>query len=523
MCGIFGYIGTKDLANKIVFDGIKLLEYRGYDSWGVAVKTGGSIEIEKKIGKIGNSKLNLSKSNIGIGHTRWATHGGVTAKNAHPHSDCQKQIAVIHNGIIENFQALKDSLLQKGHKFISETDTEVAAHLIEEELKTKGFSASVKAAFKKFTGMNAIVVMNAKSSEIIAAKNGSPLVIGKRGDEYFLASDAVGILSHTNLIHFMEDNSMVILGNEAKVVNLSNGQSSKMKFQKLDWKIEKAEKGRYKHFFIKEIYEEPQVLENTISNVLPIEKLAKLIDDAFGVFLIACGSASYAAVAATYLFSKVASKHVNFSVGSEFKYMENFITDKTLVIPISQSGESIDVIEPVTRIKEQKSAKIAAIVNVFGSSLYRIADFSVMLNSGPEKAVVATKSFMSMISVIMLTAFVLAGKKNEGITLIRRASSNVKKILKDSYIEKIKILAQKIKNKQHVYIIGRGLSYVAALETSLKLKEASYIHAEAFPGGELKHGVIALIEKDTPCIVFAPNDETHDEIISNAQEIKARG
>lgn len=553
MCGIFGYVGKRTDAAEIVFDGLKTLEYRGYDSWGIAIKNQeagiknqGKLSVEKQTGKLPeglpqSSILNL-QSSLAIGHTRWATHGGVTVNNAHPHTDCKKQIAVIHNGIIENFQELRAELIKKGHKFMSETDTEVATHLIEENLKTNSFATSVKNAFNKFTGMNAIVVMNVASSEIIAAKNGSPLVIGIGDNEFYLASDAAGILKHTKKVLFLEDHYMIILGDRSslrdpaqpdeqspttylKLLKLPSGNEEvKPKYDTLSWTFKEAEIGKYKHFFIKEIHEEPRIIENTALNgIVPTKKLAALIDEAFGTFLIACGSASYAAVAATYLFSKIAKKHVNFAIGSEFKYIENFVTNKTLVIPISQSGESIDVIEPVTQAKNKKHAKIAAIVNVLGSTLYRLADFNVLLESGPEKAVVATKSFIAMLATVILTAYSLADKQKKGQDLLLKAAGNVKKILSEEYISKVEKIAEKLKKSEHIYIIGRGISYTAALEATLKIKEASYAHAEAFPGGELKHGVIALIEKGTPCIVFAPDDETYYDIISNAEEIKTRG
>lgn len=528
MCGIFGYIGRRSDAPTLILEGLKTLEYRGYDSWGIAAKQNDKIILEKHVGKIGNSKLNSRllhlKSGLAIGHTRWATHGGVTIENAHPHVDCKQQIAVIHNGIIENFQELKKELQDKKHTFVSETDTEVAAHLIEEHLKKDGFATAVRKSFNQLKGMNAIVVMSSKSSEIVAAKNGSPLVIGIGSKEFFLASDAAGILKYTKKVLFLEDNKMVILGKTLKLISLPEGAEAKPKFTTLAWKFEEAEMGKYPHFFIKEIHEEPRIIENTaLNSLISAQKLAALIDKAFGIFLIACGSASYAAIGGTYLFSKIAKKHVNFSIGSEFKYMEDFITDKTLIIPISQSGESIDVIEPVSRMQKTKHAKVAAIVNVLGSTLYRIADYKLLLESGPEKAVVATKSFSAMLAVLILTAYTLAGKQKKGQQLLTRAAKNVKQILSEQYIKKIKIVADGLKNKEHIYVIGRGLSYAAALEATLKIKEATYIHAEAFPGGELKHGVIALIEKGTPCIVFAPNDETYFDIISNAQEIKARG
>ena len=534
MCGIFGYIGKKENAAQTVFDGLKTLEYRGYDSWGIALKDKTAITknqkllVKKEIGKLPPSLPQTShltvNSSLAIGHTRWATHGGVTNANAHPHTDCKKQIALIHNGIIENFQELRAELIQKGHVFQSETDTEVAVHLIEENLKTQGFATSVRNAFNRFSGMNAIVVLNQISSEIIAAKNGSPLVIGIGNDEFYLASDAAGILKHTKKVLFLEDHYMVILGEKLKLLTLPSGNEVKPKYDILTWTFKEAEMGKYKHFFIKEIHEEPKIIENTALNgLLPTKKLAGLIEEAFGTFLIACGSASYAASRCNISFSKIAKKHVNFAIGSEFMYIEDFVTDKTLVIPISQSGESIDVIGPVTRAKNEKNAKIASIVNVLGSTLYRISDFTVLLESGPEKAVVATKSFIAMLATVILTAYTLAGKQKKGQELLLMAAKNVKSILSDDYSKKIKLVADKLKKSDHIYIIGRGLSYTAALEATLKIKEASYAHAEAFPGGELKHGVIALIEKGTPCIVFAPDDETYYDIISNAEEIKARG
>jgi glucosamine--fructose-6-phosphate aminotransferase (isomerizing) len=524
MCGIFGYVGPKKEAAQIVLKGLKTLEYRGYDSWGIAIKNGDVIKIEKHVGKIGDAQTILEASNIGIGHTRWATHGGVTVENAHPHLDCTKKIALIHNGIIENFFEIKQELIKLGHKFLSETDTEVAAHLIEENLKTKDFKTATREAFNRFTGMNAIVVLNSASGEIIALKNGSPLVVGIGEGEYFLASDAMGILGYTKNILFLEDNNMVVLGDKLELRTLPEGKVIEPKIEKIEWQVESAELGEYKHFFIKEIFEEPKVISNIALNGVDRAKaLAKMISEAKGTFLLACGSASYAATAALYLFSKVAKVHVNFAVGSEFKYIEDFVVPETLIIPISQSGESIDVIEPTTRSKKTKDAKIASIVNVLGSTLYRMSDFNFLLEAGPERAVVATKSFSAMIAAVIMTSYALAGRMEEAQKMLVKAAENIAKILKEGGIEKIKEIADKLKNKEHIYVIGRGLSYAVALEATLKIKEATYLHAEAFPGGELKHGVMALIEKGTPVIVFAPNDETYEEIISNAQEVKARG
>jgi glucosamine--fructose-6-phosphate aminotransferase (isomerizing) len=291
----------------------------------------------------------------------------------------------------------------------------------------------------------------------------------------------------------------------------------------LNWKFEDTKKGKYKHFLLKEIEEQPRVIENIALNYLAeINHLAKLIDQAYGTFMLGCGTASYAALAGTYLFSRIAKKHVNFSIGSEFGYLEDYLTDKSLVIPISQSGETIDVVDPVAKAKK-KGAKIAAIVNVLGSTLYRQADYKILLGAGQEKAVIATKSFIAMISVSIFTAYALAGKQTQGKNLLVKAAENVKEIFKEEFDKTLQKVVDELKHKEHIYVIGRGLSYATALEATLKLKETACIHAEGFAGGELKHGVIALIEKGAPCIVFAPNDETYDDIVSNAQEIKARG
>lgn len=524
MCGIFGYIGNKKDASHKVLDGLKLLEYRGYDSWGIAVKKDDELVIEKYIGKIGNATVHLPQSSVGIGHTRWATHGGVTKENAHPHLDCTKQIAIIHNGIIENFQELKEELIKKGHTFLSETDTEVMSHLVEDALKTeKDFATAVRISFNKAKGMNAIVVLFAPTEEIVAAKTGSPLVVGIGKNELFIASDASGIVKHTKKVIFLSDNQMAVLGKTVVIQSLTNGREVKPEVTTLDWNFENTEKGKYDHFLLKEIYEQPRVIENIALNYDDQTKmLATQIKSAFGTFLLGCGTASYVSLAGTYLFSNIAKKHINFSIGSEFNYLEDFITKGSLVIPISQSGETIDVVEPVSNSKK-KGATVVALVNVLGSTLYRLADKNVILGAGQEKAVVATKSFSAMISVLILTAYTLAGKQKKGKALLLAASRDIKKLLRPDFIAKVKKLALRLKNDDHIFVIGRGLSYATTLEVTIKLKETSLVHAEGFAGGELKHGPIALIEKGTPCIIIAPNDETYDAIISNAQELKARG
>lgn len=523
MCGIFAYVGKQRNAANIIFSGLKRLEYRGYDSWGIAVCVKGKIVIEKRVGKIGEAKVDLPESSLGIGHTRWATHGGVTVENAHPLLDCSAKIAVVHNGIVENFQELKEELLKNGHKFASETDTEVIPHLIEEFAKTKEFPEAVREAFNKLSGLNAVVATNCDSSQIVAAKNGSPLVIGIGDGELFIASDAIGILAHTKKVVFIEDGQIAILGKEIELISLKDGSTLESKIVELDWKFEESELGDFKHFFLKEIYEQPKVIENIAATyAVEIEKFADLIDKSHGIFFVACGSASYAALAGTYLFSTISKKHVNFAIGSEFNYLEDYIDDGTLVIPISQSGESIDVVEPVLRAK-RKGATIAAILNVQGSTLYREADYKILLGCGSERAVVATKSLIAMVSILILLSYTLAKKQKAGQEMLVGAAKNVRALLSDESINKIKELARQLSKTEHLFVIGRGLSYPTALEATLKLKEASYTHAEGFAGGELKHGPIALISEGSPCIVFAPNDETYEAIVSNAAEVKARG
>lgn len=523
MCGIFGYVGKNNNAAEIVLDGLKLLEYRGYDSWGVTVKKEKKLVVDKHVGKIGNATVSLPLSTLGIGHTRWATHGGVTTVNAHPHLDCTNTIAAVHNGIIENYDHIKKSLLEKGHTFISETDTEVVAHLIEDYLKIEGFASAVRDAFNQLHGLNAMVFAYAPSQEIIAAKTGSPLVVGKGSGGFYVASDASGIVKHTKKVIFLEDNQMVILGKSLKLIHLPDGEELEPKYTTLDWKFEEVMKGDFKHFLLKEIYDQPHVIENIAINYDQNTKiLSSLIDEAFGTFMVGCGTASYAALAGTYLFSQVAKKHVNFSIGSEFNYLIDYLTPKSLVIPISQSGETIDVVESVRSVKE-KGSKVAAIVNVLGSTIYRQADYKLLLGAGPEKSVVGTKSFTAMVAVLLLTAYTLAKKQTTGKELLLKAAENVRRILHKDFIENIQKVAKSLQDKEHIYVIGRGLSYATVLEATLKIKETSCVHAEGFAGGELKHGAIALIEKGTPCIVIAPNDETYNDIISNAQEIKARG
>lgn len=524
MCGIFGYIGREKNAGDIILRGLRTLEYRGYDSWGIAVKAEGEIEIEKKIGKIGSAVIALPLSTIGIGHTRWATHGGVTEENAHPHRDCTGQIALLHNGIIENYEVIKDELVKKGHTFLSETDTEVAVHLIEENLKSGiSFPDAVCQAFNRFTGLNAIVVLSSKTEQIVAAKTGSPLVVGKNDEGFFLASDISGIVLHTKEILFMKDNEMVILDSKISLLSTKDGTALPIEFEHIDWEIEEAEQGDFPHFMIKEIVEQPKVIRNIAETYTDqIDDLAGVIHDAKGTFFIGAGTAYHASLAGVYLFSKIAKEHINTAMASEFNYLEDFLTNESLIIAFSQSGETIDIVEPLTRAK-QKGSKIFAVVNSLGSTIYRMADKKLLLGAGPEKAVASTKAYIAKLSVLLMLSYAMVRKTATAQKLLLSATVEIERLLSEENMQEMKKLAGILQKKQHVFTVGRGVSYATALEAALKIKEVSYIHTEGLAGGELKHGTIALIEKGTPCIVFAPLDETYEAILSNAMEIKARG
>ncbi len=530
MCGIFGYIGKNKKAATLVLEGLKSLEYRGYDSWGIAVVTEKfnkrEISIKKKAGKIGNATVkDLPQSNIALGHTRWATHGGVTDINAHPHFDCSKNIAVIHNGIVENYLEIKSELGEKKHKYISETDTEVIVHKIEDNLKHFPFREAVFNTFKTLLGRNAIIALSANDKSLVVAKNGSPIVLGLGISENYIASDAAALIPYTQKIIFLEDEHLAkITENDIEIYSLLTGKQVKPKITTLDWKPEEAQKGHYPHFLLKEIMEQGDGIKQAVSqNIDNINKLSTLIKESFGSYFVGCGTAGHACRAASYIFSIVAKRHINFCVGSEFSYFEDFLTDKSLLVAVSQSGETADILEAVGAARRHK-AKIVSLVNVVGSSLSRVSDLVIPLRVGPEKSVLSTKAFTGKLALFYLIAYTLIGKYEEGKKQILLTGDALSLLLSDNkFIENIKMIADKIYQMQDIYIIGRGISYPMALEAAHKIKEASYIHAEGFAGGEPKHCEISLISEGTPCIVFVPNDETKTAIISNAMELKSRG
>ena len=529
MCGVFGYVGEErsDLSGFLL-DGLSKLEYRGYDSAGIAILQNGKAKIVRETGELSNLKRAVNgrkfSGNIGIGHTRWATHGGVTRKNAHPHTDCTGEVIVVHNGIIENFENLKKKLLSAGHIFKSETDTEVFAHLVEEKVKRGHiFREAVRKSFNELDGLNAVVVIY-KNGEIVAFRRGSPLVAGLGESGNFISSDIPALISETENIVLIDEGEGVAIDKE-KILKVT-ARTSKVtlaKSQKVKMEEAEVDKAGFPHFLLKEIYEQPEVIARVANYEKgEIDAAVGLIKKAWGTYFTACGTAAHAGLAATYMFSEIAKRHVNFAVGSEFPFIEDFLVPRSLLIAASQSGETMDTLEAVRAAKRHKS-KILALVNVPSSSLQRIADYTIHLKAGPERAVLSTKAYIAKLALFLLFAYTLVGKYKKGVELLKSTSQKLTHLFKDGLEKDIRKLAKKLVKSHHIYIIGRGINYATALEGALKIKEASYIHAEGFAGGELKHGVIALIEKGIPCIVIVANDRARESVLSNAMELKSRG
>jgi glucosamine--fructose-6-phosphate aminotransferase (isomerizing) len=526
MCGIFGYVGTETELGEVVLDALKLLEYRGYDSWGVGVAVDGMIEIQKEPGKIAGATVDFPPADIGFGHTRWATHGGVTQANAHPHLGESGRLAVIHNGIVENFRSLKEELVASGRTFQSETDSEVIAHLLEEQL-AGGEEDSLRAfqrVFRRLEGLSAVIALDLGSRSLIAAKNVSPLVAGRGSQGVTIASDALALRGHADEILFLEDSHLVQLTRHGiELFDRETMAPLEPVWTPLDLEERDVTLGAFPHFMAKEMHEQPAVLERlAIDGEAEIRALAEAIEQSFGTFLVGCGTASYAALSGSYLFSRIASHHINFAVGSEFKYHEHFLTPRSFVVALSQSGETADVIESMLAARSRQ-AKLGALVNVPRSTLDRMVDVRVPLRAGPEQCVLSTKAYTAKVAALLLAAHALRGTYEEGRELVMRAAAGMRDMLTDPWIDRIRDVARSVYQHDHLFVIGRGLAYPTALEAALKIKEVSYIHAEGFAGGELKHGVIALIAPGTPCVVYAPNDETRADILSGAMELKSRG
>lgn len=523
MCGIFGYIGFRK-ASGILLRGLKRLEYRGYDSCGMATISK-NLVVKKGAGKIDevNKRLNFTEmgGHIGIAHTRWATHGKVNDINAHPHVDCSGKISVVHNGIIENYQELRNELQRKGHKFISETDTEVIAHLVEEFSKTCSFEEACKKAFKKLKGSFACLIIKEGEEKIIAIRKDSPLVLGVGENEIFISSDIPALLEFTKKVVYLSNWDFVVAEKgKFKIENLEKGPVER-RIEVITTEISEIEKGEYPHYMLKEILEQIKTIKRSIEQ--PFDKVNEFVEAikrSKKVYLIGAGTSYHACLAGSYFFSKMGIPATAI-LASEFPHFIDSISKDDLIIAVSQSGETADVLEAV-RLAKGKGIKVYSVVNVPNSSLTRECDRYLLINAGIEIGVAATKTYTSQLSLLALLAYSVNGNYKDAIKLIEKAANIAYDLTAKSTRDFIRKVAEKLAKREHIFLIGRGLDYVTALEGALKIKEISYIHAEAFAGGEIKHGTIALIEEGTPCIVFVSRD-VKDEILSNAIELKSRG
>ncbi len=523
MCGIVGYIGDKQ-AQPIVLSSLKRLEYRGYDSCGVAISGDGIGIFKDAIRVEALTKVSPKFSgSTGIGHTRWATHGAPSKVNAHPHLDCHGSIAVVHNGIIENCQELRNQL-EPRHKLVSQTDTEVIPHLIEDYIKNGiSLEQAVIRVIKELRGSYALLVISlSEPDKIVAARQDSPLVIGLDNGRIFVASDALCFLEATDEVIFIEDGEVVVVAKDGvKFVN-GDGQELEKKSSKMDWRWDDATRQGYDFFMLKEIMEQPQAIRCALmQDKNLIMEMAMDILRTKQLVLTACGTSRYAALIGRYVFSKLAGKFGDVMMASELQYFYDSIDKNTLVIAVSQSGETADVIQSVKKAKEN-GATIFSLVNVVGSTLARMSDKVVYLNCGPEIGVAATKSFTSELAIFYLLGFAMVNKFDEGVEKVRAIARLIEDNLRHNG-KKLNTLAQKLKEKNDFYYIARGINFAIAGEGALKIKEIAYVHAEGMPAGELKHGTLALIEDGTPVVAICPSDYTFNETLSNVAETKARG
>jgi glucosamine--fructose-6-phosphate aminotransferase (isomerizing) len=538
MCGIVGYIGQRN-ALDVLIDGLSKLEYRGYDSAGIAVNTGNRLEVRKNAGKLSVLRGELQSQNLsgtlGIGHTRWATHGKPNDVNAHPHATEDGNIVIIHNGIIENYLGLKEGLQARGHKFLSETDSEVLAHLIEEAY-SGDLEAAVRAALKQVRGAYGIVVTHVEHREIIAARTVSPLVMGVGKGEMFLASDVPALLPYTRDMVFLHDGDLVVLHEDQYQISTLEGERVTRAVTHIDWDAEAAEKGGFETFMLKEIYEQPQALTNTLLGRLHDEtgevELELNLDPASfkRISIIACGTAFYAGLVGEYMIEQLARIPVEVDVASEYRYRQPLVSEQTLAIVISQSGETIDTLEALREAK-RFGAKTLGVINAKGSSMTREVDDTLYIHAGPEIGVASTKAYTSMVGAMLMLALWLGRARGtldaaRGAELLH-AARGLPRLVEEALIEarvmEIKRIAQKYAQARDYLFLGRGVNSPTAFEGALKLKEISYIHAEAYAAGEMKHGPIALIDPSLPVVVVATDSELLEKTISNIQEVRARG
>lgn len=540
MCGIVGYVGAAQ-ATPFLIEGLTKLEYRGYDSAGIAVFDGEKINVEKSVGRLNaleeKIKNNLPTGTVGIGHTRWATHGRPSDRNSHPHTDCTGDFVVVHNGIIENYLHLKEDLIEKGHVFTSETDTEVVAHLME-ELYDGNFEETVRKVLKKIEGSYSLVFMSRRDPDrLICTKQDNPLVIGLGEGENFIASDIPAIIARTRKTYIVSDGEIAVVKSDSVWITNREGVPITKKVFEVNWDAEAAEKGGYKHFMIKEIYEQSKAVRETMSARIAKDDSAIVMDELKWnkeflnsirkIFIVACGTAYHAGFVGKYYIEKLARIPVEVDIASEFRYRSPIIDDRTLTIVISQSGETSDTLAALKEAKRLGS-KTLAVTNVVGSSIAREADQVVYTWAGPEIAVASTKAYTTqLIMMFMLSLYMSEIKKTiekdytkHLIGALRQVPSQIHEILED--VEPIKTFAQKYGFNEDVFFIGRSLDYAVALEGSLKLKEISYIHAEAYAAGELKHGTLALIIEGVPVIALATQESVYEKTLSNIKEVKAR-
>jgi glucosamine--fructose-6-phosphate aminotransferase (isomerizing) len=540
MCGIVGYVGPKQ-ASPILIDGLRRMEYRGYDSAGVAVLNGAGIKVKKAAGKLSvlvdKLRIETPSGTVGIGHTRWATHGAPTTPNAHPHLDQTGRIAVIHNGIIENAPVIKKALEKRGHTFSSETDTEVLAHLIGAYYEGN-LEEAVAAALWDVEGAYGIAVISADEPDVVvAARNGSPLLVGVGDGEYFVASDASAILEHTRSVVYLDDGEMVVLNRSGyRVRNLTETHVEKPVNQ-IEWDLHTIERGGFAHFMLKEIFEQPESLTNTVrGHLLDDEGSARLhglnlTDEQFKrinrVIITACGTSWHAGLIGEYIFEEMARVPCEVEYASEFRYRNPIVDENTLVIAVSQSGETADTLAAVREAK-RRGARTIGLVNVVGSTIAREVQGGLYLRAGPEVGVASTKAFNSQVAALAMVALKLARLRSlsllQGTQLIaalKALPEQIRKVLDRA--PEVEKLADRFATAHNALYLGRGVNFPVALEGALKLKEISYIHAEGYPAAEMKHGPIALIDENMPVVFIAPRDGVHTKIVSNIEEVKARG
>ena len=540
MCGIVGYVGDRQAA-EFLLDGLSKLEYRGYDSAGIAVYDGENIRVEKSVGRLAalreKIKGDMPVGCLGIGHTRWATHGRPSDVNSHPHTDCHGDFAVVHNGIIENYLSLKEELIAKGHVFKSETDTEVVVHLLE-EVYSGDFIAAVRAVLERIEGSYALAFISRKHPDLlICTKQDNPLIIGLGEGENFIASDIPAIISKTRRTYILGDGEVAVVRKDAVEVTNHLGAPVPKKVFEVTWNAEAAEKGGYEHFMLKEIHEQPKAVRDTMSQRIAADKTSVSFEElawdtaylnAFNkIYIVACGTAYHAGLVGKYYIEKLARVLVEVDVASEFRYRDPIVDEHTLLIVVSQSGETSDTLAALKESK-RRGAKTLAITNVVGSSIAREADQVVYTWAGPEIAVASTKAYTTQLVLFFMLALYMAEIKGmiaaertaQLVTQLHEIPAQISEILSD--VDPIKTFAKQYGFNEDVFYIGRGLDYAVSLEGALKLKEISYIHAEAYAAGELKHGTLALIVEGVPVIALATQRNVYEKTLSNIKEVKAR-